>query len=131
MITNKCHLLLKLSRNSCPTPTKWNTLRLASIPFSTDRSQSRSKNHHQIKDSTKESVKNQTLFCGIPIGTAFPSSKQLRKFSVPPFRNNSMAVMVEKAPTGLQPYLKLMRIDKPIGSVIQGMTDSQSPFKIQ
>ena len=26
-----------------------------------------------------------------------------------------MAVMVEKAPTGLQPYLKLMRIDKPIG----------------
>ena len=23
--------------------------------------------------------------------------------------------MVEKAPTGLQPYLKLMRIDKPIG----------------
>ena len=31
-------------------------------------------------------------------------------------KKKSMAVLVDKAPKGIQPYLKLMRMDKPIGS---------------
>lgn len=53
---------------------------------------------------------------GIPIGTVFqPFRQQATRFTVP-FRNTSMAVLVEKAPSEVKPYMKLMRIDKPIGS---------------
>ena len=98
-------------------PTKCSTLRLASLPFSTDRSQPRSQNHQvpQGKNSIKE-TKNRTFLGGIPIGTVFqPFRQQATKFSVP-FRNTSMAVLVEKAPSEVKPYMKLMRIDKPIGN---------------
>ena len=107
----------KLVKSQCSSPTKCSTLRLASLPFSTDRSQPRSQNHQvpQGKNSIKE-TKNRTFLGGIPIGTVFqPFRQQATKFSVP-FRNTSMAVLVEKAPSEVKPYMKLMRIDKPIGS---------------
>jgi len=115
MLSNNCCKILKISRTKCPPVTKWFTLRLASLPFSTDRTQSRSQNHgHHIKNSVKES-KYRTFLGGIPIGTVFQPFRQPITFSVP-FRNTSMAVLVEKAPSEVKPYMKLMRIDKPIGS---------------
>jgi len=117
MLSNNCRLLLKILQTNCSSPTKCSTLRLASLPFSTDRSQCRSQNHQvpQGKNSMKE-TKNRTFLGGIPIGTVFqPFRQQATKFSVP-FRNTSMAVLVEKAPSEVKPYMKLMRMDKPIGS---------------
>ena len=51
------------------------------------------------------------------IGTVFQPLRQPITFSVP-FRNTSMAVLVEKAPSEVKPYMKLMRIDKPIGKKV-------------
>jgi len=117
MFSYPCRLITNFSHT---TPTKWCTLRLASLPFSTDRCQSRSQNHHDLKNSIKvTNNRKHSIFGGIPIGcTVFPWSSKQQKFSASavPFRNNSMAVLVEKAPSDLQPFLKLMRIDKPIGS---------------
>ena len=57
-------------------------------------------------------VTHKTYFSGIPIG--FSSWQQ--KLECYPKSIQIMSKLVDKAPLGLQPYLKLMRVDKPIGS---------------
>ena len=54
---------------------------------------------------------NSSCYGGIPV------SKNHRHFlSTCSPKKRNMAALVSQAPYGLQPYLKLMRIDKPIGS---------------
>lgn len=98
--------------------TKWCTLRFTSLCLNsvTDQRSSRFSNNHpsnKVPQINKTNLlqSKRTFFGGIPIGI-LPSKP---KFSIP-YRQNSVTVLMDKAPHGLQPYLKLMRIDKPIGS---------------
>ena len=89
--TNK--ILLRASQ-----PTKWCALRITNVHRDPEKSYPRTK---------------RTFHGGIPTGLY-----QRPNCLVTPnaSRYSSMALIVEKIPFGLQPYLKLMRIDKPIGS---------------
>merc|ERR1711953_735661 len=63
--------------------------------------------HNHVEKKQKTSC-----YGGIPV------SKNQRLFlsTCSPLQKKNMAALVNKVPYGLQPYLKLMRIDKPIGS---------------
>ena len=66
---------------------------------------------HNHASKVENKQKTSSFYGGIPV------SKNQRLFlsTCTPQKKN-MVALVNKAPYGLQPYLKLMRIDKPIGS---------------
>ncbi len=104
---HQCRLLLKACQ-----PNKWCALRFTS--FCPDHLSNR-KTSLTLSTHPKSDENRTSFFGGIPTALVFKKSKSFPHINH--VRNGaSMALLVDKSPHNLQPYLKLMRIDKPIGS---------------